>query len=201
MIKEKFFNLPELPYDYKALEPYISKQQLEVHHGKHHLGYVNNFNEILKKMAKVRITSESLDMKSVLKSLAFNMNGHLLHSLFWRNLAPRGQGGQMSVQLQSLLKNSFGSIEQFKEEFSQTALSVEGSGWAALVYNKEMDLSLVMQIEKHNVNIYLGFTILLVLDVWEHAYYLDYVNSKKDFIDNFWNIVNWNEIDKRLTEC
>lgn len=199
METNKFYALPKLAYGYKDLEPYISEQQLMIHHQKHHQSYVNGANAILEKIDKARKENTELDMKSTLKELSFNIGGHLLHSLFWENLTPEGQGNrEPEGTLADLIKNEFGSFERFKKEFSQTALSVEGSGWAALTLCKQTQRLIPMQIEKHNVNIYPDCKILMVLDVFEHAYYLDYKNERAKFIEAFWNIVNWDAIAIRL---
>ena len=199
MEKGKFYVLPKLPYGYKDLEPHISEEQLKIHHDKHHQGYVNGANAILQKLDKAREEGTDLDFKSTLKALSFNIGGHVLHSLFWPNLAPTGKGGgKPGGVLGDTIEREFGSLERFKKEFSQAAVSVEGSGWAALSFCKQTDRPIIMQIEKHNTNVYPTFRILMVLDVWEHAYYLDYKNQRAKFVDAFWNIVNWDEVNKRL---
>jgi Fe-Mn family superoxide dismutase len=197
---EKNYQLPELSYTYNELAPYISEEQLKLHHDKHHLAYVNGANAIFEKLTKARMEKSDLDMKATLKELSFHIGGHILHSIFWQNLAPvsKGGGGQPSGELVEKINLDFGDFERFKKEFSQTALSVEGSGWAGLIYQPENDRLLIMQIEKHNVNIFPKAKILLVLDVWEHAYYLDYKNERAKFIEAFWNIVNWSEVEKNL---
>jgi len=179
----------------------MSEEQLTIHHDKHHQGYVNNSNTILEKLDKTRKEGIDLDMKSILKTLSFNVGGHVLHSLFWPNLAPTAKGGgKPGGVLSDTIDKEFGSFERFKKEFSQAAVSVEGSGWAALSFCKQTNRPIIMQIEKHNVNIYPMFKILMVLDVWEHAYYLDYKNERAKFVDAFWNIVNWDEVNRRLEE-
>jgi len=201
MEKNRFYTLPELPCGYRDLEPHISEEQLRIHHDKHHQGYVNGANAILQKLDKARREGADLDVKSTLKVLSFNIGGHLLHSLFWPNLAPTGKGGgKPSGVLGDVIEKEFGSFERFKKEFSQAAVSVEGSGWAALSFCRQTNRPIIMQIEKHNTNVYPMFRILMVLDVWEHAYYLDYKNERAKFVDAFWNIVNWNKINKRLEE-
>ena len=195
------YKLPKLPYKKNALEPVISEKQLTIHHDKHHQGYVNNSNNILEKIEKARKEGSDLDMKTTLKALSFNIGGHILHSLFWPNLtAPDQGGGKPGGELGDALNKEFGSFERFKQEFHQAAKSAEGSGWGALTYCKKTDRPIIMQIEKHNVNIYPSFQILMVLDVWEHAYYLDYQNKRGEFIDGFWKIVNWDEVNKRLNQ-
>jgi len=196
---EKFYTLPQLPYGYKDLVPYISEEQLTIHHQKHHQAYVNGANAILEKIEKTRRDGTDLDMKSTLKELSFNIGGHILHSLFWENLAPAGKGGgEPKGMLAEVIKKEFGSFERFKKESSQAALSVEGSGWAVLAFCEKTNRPLIMQIEKHNTNVYPTFKILMVLDVFEHAYYLDYKNERAKFVEAFWNIVNWESVEKRL---
>jgi len=197
----KFYALPQLRFGYKGLEPYISEQQLTLHHQKHHQAYVNGANAILERLDKARKEGTDFDVKATLKELSFHIGGHLLHSLFWGNLAPSGKGGgKPGGTLGSTLDKEFGSFERFKKEFTQTAVSVEGSGWAALAFCRQTNRPIIMQIEKHNVNVYPMFRILMVLDVWEHAYYLDYKNERAKFVDAFWNIINWEEVNKRLDE-
>ncbi len=197
METEKFYKLPQLPYGYKDLEPYVSESLLTIHHQKHHQAYVNGANAILEKMDKARKDGADLDIKAILKELSFNIGGHLLHSLFWKNLMPKG-GGEPKGNLAEIINAEFGGFERFKKEFTQAALSVEGSGWAALTFCQQTKRPLIMQIEKHNTNVYPMFNILMVLDVFEHAYYLDYKNDRAKFIETFWNIVNWDEVGKRL---
>lgn len=197
----KSYSLPKLPYEYKDLEPYISEEQLKIHHSKHHQAYVNGANAILEKLDKARKEDAALDIRATLKELSFNIGGHLLHSLFWGNLAPTGKGGgKPGGVFGEIVEKEFGSFERFKREFTQAAISVEGSGWAALTFCKQTNRPIIMQIEKHNTNIYPMFRILMVLDVFEHAYYLDYKNERAKFVDAFWNIVNWDEVNKRLEE-
>jgi len=200
--ENKFYVLPKLPYDYKDLAPYMSEEQLRIHHSKHHQAYVNGANTILQKLDKARKDGTELDVKSTLKELSWNIGGHLLHSLFWGNLAPAGKGGgKPSGVLGDAIEREFGSFERFKKEFTQAAVSVEGSGWAALTFCRQTNRPIIMQIEKHNTNVYPMFRILMVLDVFEHAYYIDYKNERAKFVDAFWNIVNWDGVNKRLEEA
>lgn len=199
MGETKLYSLPPLPYGYKDLEPFISEEQLTIHHDRHHQGYVNGANAILKKLDQARQDGVDLDLKSTLKALSFNIGGQLLHSLFWPNLTPASTGGGTpGGALGDALDKEFGSFKRFKTEFSRAAASVEGSGWAALSFCRQTNRPIIMQIEKHNTNVYPMFNILMVLDVWEHAYYLDYKNARGKFIDAFWNIVNWDAVNRRL---
>ncbi len=202
MSANKFYVLPKLVYGYKDLEPYISETQLKIHYEKHHQAYVNGANDLLNKIDQARKDGTDLEMKSILKGLSFNIGGHLLHSLFWENLAPAGKsgGGKPGGIFAEVIEKEFGNFDRFKKEFSQTALAVEGSGWAALTFCKQTARPIIMQIEKHNTNVYPMFRILMVLDIFEHAYYLDYKNERAKFIDAFWNIVNWDEVNNRLKE-
>jgi len=195
------FELPALKYDYKALEPHISEEQLTIHHKKHHQGYVNGANAIFDTLAKSRKEGTTLDMKSTLKALSFNIGGHVLHSLMWDNFTPTKEAkAKPEGELLKEIEKEFGSFDQFKKEFSAAAKTVEGSGWAALVQCRKSGCLAIMQIEKHNTNTYPGFKLLLVLDLWEHAYYLDYKNERGKFIEAFWNIVNWETVEKRRKE-
>ena len=197
METKKFYVLPQLRFGYKDLEPFMSEQQLTIHHQKHHQAYVNGANAILERLDRARKEGNDIDMKSTLKELSFNIGGHFYHSLFWNNLAPPGKGGSLSGALAEAINNEFGSFERFKKEFTQAAVSVEGSGWAVLVINQETNRPMIMQIEKHNNNIIPGWK-LLVLDVFEHAYYIDYKNDRAKFVEAFWNIVNWDEVSRRM---
>jgi Fe-Mn family superoxide dismutase len=194
----KFYSLPALAFEYGGLEPIISESQLALHYEKHHKAYVDNANTILESLGEARTQGREIDYKSVLKSLSFNVGGHVLHSLFWKNINSPHEKKMIPGKIKEILKNEFGSVERFKTEFSAAALSVEGSGWAALTFCRKTRRPIIMQIEKHNVNVYPDFKILLVLDVWEHAYYLDYKNDRKKFIDSFWELVNWEEVENRI---
>lgn len=197
------YTLQSLPYGYKDLEPYISEEVLKLHHDKHHAGYVNAANALLDKINQARKSNEVIDFKSVSKSLSFNVAGHILHETFWKIMAPastKASSGKPAGELAEAINKEFGSWERFKTEFSETAKSVEGSGWAMLVLDKERGNLNIIQVEKHNVNFYPEQKILLCLDVWEHAYYLDYKNDRAKFVESWWNIVNWEEIEKRYKE-
>jgi superoxide dismutase, Fe-Mn family len=155
---------------------------------------------VFEKLEKARKENADLDMKATLKELSFHTGGHVLHSLFWQNLAPAGNGGggEPEGELAELINGEFGSFERFKKEFIQAAVSIEGSGWTALALDGKTGRPVIMQIEKHNLNMYPNFKILMVLDFWEHAYYIDYKNEKAKFAEAFWNIINWKEAASRL---
>ena len=201
MEQPKLYILPKLPYDYADLQPYMSKEQLTIHYDKHHQAYVNGANAILQKLDKARKEGTDLDVKSTLKELSFNIGGNLLHSLFWNNLAPpKKAGGKSTGALGEAIDKEFGNFDRFKKEFSQAASSVEGSGWATLTICKQTKRPMIMQIEKHNTNVYPGFHILMVLDVFEHAYYVDYKNDRAKYIEAFWSIVNWSKANERFED-
>lgn len=186
MEQKKLYGLPALPYDYKALSPAISEEQLKIHHTKHHQAYVNGANAIFEKLDKARKEGAELDMKATLKEISFHIGGFLLHTLYWENMAPAGKGGGTPKgTLAKQIDNEFGSFDRFKKEFTAAANSTEGSGWAALTWCLQTKRLLVMQIEKHNVHVYPSFPILMALDVWEHAYYIDYRNDRAKYIENF----------------
>lgn len=198
-MEKKPYVLPQLSFAYNALEPFISEAQLQLHHQKHHAAYVNGANAILETLDKNRREGIDGDAKALAKAFSFNAAGHLLHSLFWENLAPAARTApKPQGAIAQALDAEFGSFERFRKEFSQTAATAEGSGWAALVYCRQTQRPLLMQIEKHNTNVIPMFRVLLVLDVWEHAYYLDYKNDRGKFVEGFWNIVNWAEVNARL---
>ena len=200
METSRVYTLPKLPYDYTALAPHISEEQLRLHHTKHHQAYVNGANAVFEKLDKARKENTDPDMKATLRELSFHVGGFRLHNRFWENLAPAGKGGGGAPEgvLAKAIDGEFGKFDRFKKEFTQAAAGVEGSGWAVLTYCQKTGRLLILQIEKHNVNISLGFDMLLVLDVWEHAYYLDYRNDRGKFINAFWNLVNWDVVAQRF---
>jgi len=193
------FKLEDLPYAYNALEPYMSKEVLTLHHDKHHAAYVAAANAAMEKLEAARKSGEIIDFKSVTKTLSFNLAGHVLHYFFWKTMASANSGkNKASGKILEAINKEFGSFQRFKTEFTETAKSVEGSGWAILACDQERKDLAIMQIEKHNVNLFPEAVILLPLDVWEHSYYLDYKNDRAKFIENWWNIVNWEEVEKRF---
>jgi superoxide dismutase, Fe-Mn family len=193
------YTLTPLGFGYDELVPVISEEQLRLHHTKHHQAYVNGANALLEAMDKSRKDGTDIDQKAVLKALSFNIGGHVLHSLFWGNLAPEGSVERLPQgALKDEIERQFGGIDRMKKEFSSAAASVEGSGWAVLAYDSNIGRLLLMQIEKHNVNLAPGLRLLIVLDVWEHAYYLDYKNDRAKYVEAFWRIVNWGEVERRF---
>ncbi len=202
-LKPGMYYLPDLPYGYKDLEPQISEEQLKLHYQKHHQSYVNAANAILDKLDKARTENSDIDVKAIAKELAFNVGGINLHNLFWENMAPAGKGGggEPAGVLGDAVRDEFGNFSRFKKLFTLAATGCEGSGWAALSYCQRSNRLIISQIEKHNVNFPPGcFLPILVLDVWEHAYYLDYKNERPKFVEAFWNIINWNIVKKRFED-
>lgn len=190
------YELPSLPYGYADLEPHISEEQLKIHHQKHHKAYVDGANSILEKMSEARINDADIDMKSTLKSLAFNIGGHKLHSLFWDNLSPEEK--EPKGRLSEMIVRDFGSLSRFKKEFFDSALTVEGSGWATLSFDSESERLMINQIEKHGNNVYASLPILMVMDMFEHAYYIDRKNDKSKFVESCWHLIDWEVVEKRL---
>jgi len=196
----KTYALPPLPYAYNALEPYISQQIMTLHHDKHHNAYVTGANAALDKLEKARAGTLQIDVRGVLRDLSFNVGGHKLHSIFWTNMAAAGKGGggNPSGKLADKITADFGSVDKFKAQFSDAAKAVEGSGWALLLYDSELDQLVLTQVEKQNFMHLPQMPILLGLDVWEHAYYLQYWNDRAKYVDAWWNVVNWEDVGKRF---
>lgn len=190
------YKLPDLPYAYDALEPHINEQIMRLHHDEHHQGYVDGANTALGRLAEMRKQNEFDKIKPVKRNLSFNLSGHILHSLFWQSMSPSG-GGKPSGALADALADDFGSVDSAMQEFSAAAKNVEDSGWGMLVYDHLAEQLLVTQAEDHNDLAVQGATPLLVLDVWEHAYYLQYTNNRGDYVDAFWNVVNWDTVASR----
>lgn len=196
-MKHKRFELPDLPYAYDALEPVISKQIMQLHHSRHHLAYVTGMNAAMDKLEKFRAGEGlEIDYKAVLRDLSFHTNGHKLHSIFWQNLQKPSKNNAPTGAFLEKIIEQFGSFEAFQAEFAGAAKSVEGSGWAALIQDGE-DLH-VIQIQNQNLLTIVETKVLLLLDVWEHAYYLDYQNDRGKYVDAFWSIVNWADVAARL---
>ncbi len=190
------YELPPLPYGYDALEPHIDARIMELHHDQHHQGYVDGANEALSTLAEMRESGDFSRIKHVKRDLSFNLSGHVLHSVFWKNMSPDG-GGDPSGRLAEAIRRDFGSLSAFREEFAAAAENVEGSGWGMLVHDHLADRLLVTQAEDHNDLAVQGATPLLVLDVWEHAYYLQYENGRSEYVDAWWNVVNWDDVAAR----
>ncbi len=194
------YTLPDLPYDYGALEPHYSAEILELHHDKHHAAYVKGANGALEKLGQARETGTFDTINQLQKNLAFNLSGHVLHSLFWQNMSPEG-GDKPEGDLAVAIDDSFGSFEGFRSQMSEAALNVQGSGWGALTWEPLGQRLIVEQVYDHQSNVGQGAPPLLVLDMWEHAYYLQFKNVKADWVDAFWNIVNWPDVAARFTRA
>lgn len=192
------YTLPELGYDYGALEPSISGAIMELHHSKHHQAYVTGANTALEKLAEARDSGDFANVNKLEKDLAFNLGGHVNHSIFWTNMSPNG-GDKPSGELESAVADNFGSFDKFQAHFTAAALGVQGSGWAALVWDSIGQKLLVQQFFDQQSNFAAGTVPLLLLDVWEHAYYLDYKNVRADYVKAFWNIVDWANVQERFT--
>jgi Fe-Mn family superoxide dismutase len=195
------YTLLDLPYAYNALEPTISEAIMRLHHDKHHKAYVDNANAALDKLEKGRAAGlQGVDVKAILRDLAFNASGHILHAIFWPNMKPNG-GGTPGGKLADQINRDFGGFDSFKLQFSNAAKTVEGSGWGILAYDQLSDQLLTLQAEKHQNLTAQGTVPLLVLDVWEHAYYLDYKNDRGTYVDKWWNVVNWDDVAKRFDKA
>jgi Fe-Mn family superoxide dismutase len=193
------YTLPDLPYDYAALEPHYSGEILELHHDKHHAAYVTGANTTLEKLADARDKGEFGAIVGLEKTMAFNVSGHVLHSIFWKNLSPDG-GDKPTGDLASAIDEHFGSFDGFKSQLTQATTTIQGSGWGVLAWEPLGQRLLVEQVYDHQDNLSQGSVPLLVFDAWEHAFYLQYKNVKADFVTALWNIVNWPDVASRLTQ-
>lgn len=191
--------LPDLPYAYNALEPYYDEETLRIHHDAHHKSYVDGLNNAEKKLEEARTSGDYTLIKHWEKELAFHGSGHILHTLFWENMCPNKN--DPSGQIKQQIEKDFGSFENFKKEFSAAAIAVEGSGWAILCWNPCFNKLVILQCEKHQNLTQWGVAPLLVMDLWEHAYYLKYKNKRADFVNAFYNIINWNMVNVRFTKA
>jgi len=189
--------LPDLPYDYGALEPHLSGKIMELHHDKHHRLYVETANECIEKLIEVRRKRDFDGIAALEQKLAFNVSGHVLHSLFWQNLAPRA-GAEPQGELARALARDFGSFESFKQQLVHAASTIMGSGWAALVWDPVIRRLGTTQIHDHQSEVTQGSVPLLVLDAWEHAYYLQYQTDKARYFEAIWNLWNWNDVAQRF---
>lgn len=193
--------LPDLPYDYNALEPTISAEIMKLHHIKHHATYVNNLNVAEEKLAEALHRKNTAGVVQLQNVIKFNGGGHLNHSIFWQNLSPSG-GGDPSGELLTTINNSFPSVEAMKQTMSAAAVSVQGSGWAWLGYNKETHKLVVAATANQDpLQPTTGLVPLFGIDVWEHAYYLQYKNVRPDYVKAIWNVVNWKDIAERLQKA
>ncbi|MFS0143030.1 superoxide dismutase [Corynebacterium striatum] len=192
------YELPELDYAYDALEPHISAEIMELHHTKHHANYVAGANAALEAIdAEIKGEGNADRLRALYKNLAFNLGGHTNHSIFWKNLGPNG-GGEPTGELAEAINRDFGSFEAFQKAFNAAALGLQGSGWAVLGYDHIAGRLLVEQLTDQQGNTSINFTPLLMLDMWEHAFYLQYKNVKADYVKAVWNVFNWDDIAERF---
>lgn len=197
---QKIYQLPELGYKYDDLEPGYSADLLEVHYSKHHQAYVNGANQTLHDLAGARSDSDFGKLKQLQKDLAFNVSGHVMHSLFWRNMSP-SDGNGPDTALNKFIDQGFGSFNALRDQFQAAGGSIQGSGWAALSWEPLSQSLLVEQIYDHQGNSSCGAHPILVMDMWEHAFYLQYRNEKKRWIEAFWNLINWQDVGDRLKKA
>jgi len=191
------YTLPELPYDYAALEPHISGKIMQLHHDKHHQAYVTGANTALEQLEEARANENLAAVNKLEKDLAFNVGGHVNHTIFWNNLSPEAPE-RPEGELAAAIDEYFGSFEKFQAHFTATALGVQGSGWAVLAWDALGQRPNIVQLFDQQGNLPAGTIPLLMLDVWEHAYYLDYLNVRADYVKAFWNIANWADVAKRF---
>jgi Fe-Mn family superoxide dismutase len=187
--------LPPLPYDYDALEPFLGRQTLQLHHDRHHQGYVNGLNGALDSMAGARSSGDMSGIKHLSRDLAFHGSGHMLHTLYWQSMVPGGTA--LNGPLAQAVTQQFGSKEAFLNQFAAATKAVEASGWGVVAYEGMGDRVLVLQAEKHQDLTVWGVAPLLVCDVWEHAYYLDYQNRRGQYVDAFLGAANWEFAGRR----
>jgi superoxide dismutase, Fe-Mn family len=194
------YSLPELSYDPGALEPHLSAAIIELHHDKHHAAYVKGANDTLEKLAAAREKGDFAPVVGLQKSLAFNLSGHVLHTLYWANLSPEG-GDKPSGAFADAVAEDFGSFDAFKAHFTSVAETTQGSGWALLSYDPLGAKLLVHQVEQHHYNVTPGAVPLLAVDVWEHAFYLQYENRKPEYVKAIWNVINWADVAARWEQA
>ena len=191
------YTLPDLPYDYAALEPHISAKIMELHHDKHHKAYVDGANTALEKLQAARDADDLTNVNKLEKDLAFNLGGHTNHTIFWNNLSGDG-GGEPEGELQAAIGEFFGDFAKFKAHFTANATGIQGSGWSVLAWDSIAARLNVFQLFDQQGNVPVGTQPILMLDMWEHAFYLDYLNVKADYVKAFWNIVNWQDAQARF---
>ena len=191
-------SLPPLPYSYQALEPVIGAETVRIHHNRHQKSYVDGLNRAELYLVEARKTNDFEFIKYWENELAYNGSGLILHSIYWTNMAPVGTGGRPGTKTLFLVNQYFGSMEAMKNQFIKAAEKVEGSGWCILTWQPSWGHLEILQAEKHqNLTQWSGIPIL-VCDVWEHAYYLDYQNRRADYINAWWTLIDWNDVEMRL---
>ncbi|WP_049574507.1 superoxide dismutase [Nonomuraea sp. SBT364] len=193
------YRLPDMPYDYAALEPAITGEILELHHAKHHAAYVKGANDTLERLAEARDKGEFGGLVGLEKTFAFNLSGHVLHSIFWQNLSPDG-GDRPDGALRDAIDEHFGTFEAFQKQLTTATASVQGSGWGVLAWEPLGRRLVVEQVYDHHGNVGMNTTPLLVFDAWEHAYYLQYRNVRPDYVEKLWGLINWEDVAARFTD-
>ena len=191
------YTLPDLPYDYGALAPHIAPEIMELHHSKHHNTYVTALNDTLDKLAAAREKGDFGTIVGLEKTLSFNLGGHINHSIFWKNLSPDG-GGKPTGELAAAIDDQFGSFDAFQGQFTAAASTIQGSGWAILAREPIANKLLIFQLFDQQANVPVGLTPVVMLDMWEHAFYLQYKNVKPDYIKAWWNVINWTDAEARF---
>ncbi|XVS62008.1 superoxide dismutase [Actinosynnema sp. CA-299493] len=191
------YHLPDLPYDYSALEPAITGEILELHHSKHHAAYVKGANDTLERIAEIREKDDFSGIVGLEKTFAFNLSGHVLHTVFWENLSPDG-GDRPEGELAAAIDEHFGSFDAFAKQLSAATSTVQGSGWGVLAWEPLSRRLVVEQVYDHHGNIGMNTSPLLVFDAWEHAYYLQYRNVRPDYVQKLWSLVNWTDVTRRF---
>ena len=194
------YSLPELPYDYAALEPYISGEIMELHHDKHHATYVKGINTAVDQLSEMRDKEEFTFLGTLEKNLAFHLGGHVNHSVFWTNMSPDG-GDKPVGDLAARIDADFGSFDKFRAQFEANALGVQVSGWSVLTWDMVAQKLYIVQHFDHQGNVPICMVPLLMLDMWEHSYYLQYKNDKATFVKQWWNIVNWADVQARFEKA
>jgi superoxide dismutase, Fe-Mn family len=192
-----FYTLPDLSYDPGALEPHISGRIMELHHDKHHAAYVKGANAALEKLHDIREKGDFSAITMLEKNLAFHVSGHVLHSLLWTNLHPDG-GGAPTGALAELIDATFGGFPAFRQQMTEAAATIQGSGWALASWEPTARRLVVQQVHDHQGNHGQGMVPLLAIDAWEHAFYLQYENRKGEYLDAIWNVVSWSDVSARL---
>jgi Fe-Mn family superoxide dismutase len=191
------FTLPDLRYDYGALEPYIDGRIMQLHHDKHHRAYVDGANQAIERLAESRRQNDFGKIAALERAFAFNVSGHVLHSIFWRNLSPDA-GGRPEGELAAMIDRDFGSFDTFQAQMIEAAMTTMGSGWSALAWEPLGRRLVTLQIHDHQTDVAQSAVPLLVLDAWEHAYYLQYQTDKKRFFQAIWNLWSWDDVTARL---
>ena len=191
------YTLPSLNYDYSALAPHISATIMELHHSKHHQAYVTGANAAIAATAEARDSGALGAVNKLEKDLAFNLGGHVNHSIFWTNMSPDG-GDKPVGELAAAIDDFFGSFDKFTAHFTATAMGVQGSGWSVLAWDSIGERLIIQQFFDQQASFAAGTVPILLLDVWEHAYYLDYKNVRADYVKAFWNIVDWANVQQRF---